>query len=125
MATVLLVVAMTLTVKVLGWAAHDRRTAERRERAVVEAANVMERISAQPFEQLTPELAGRVTLSEAARESLPGAELAVDLQSGDGTGPAGLAAKRIAVRLRWRGRSGSWEAPVRLTSWKFARRPEP
>ena len=34
MATVLLMIGMTLTVKVLGWVALERRAAERRQRAV-------------------------------------------------------------------------------------------
>jgi hypothetical protein len=108
-------VAMTLTLKVLGWVALERRSAERRQRALFEVANVMERITAYPFEDVTPDLARRITLSETARAMLPDAELA--LQIGDGAQAAGRAARRIAIRLRWRGSSGEWEAPVRLTSW--------
>ena len=122
MAIVLLTIAMSLTVNVLGWAAHDGRAAERRERAVVEVANLMERITADRFDQVTPELAARLTLSETTRESLPDPELSIELGDGDRTATAGLAAKRIVIRLRWRGKSGSWEAPVRLTSWIFGRR---
>jgi hypothetical protein len=115
MATVLLMIAMTLVVKVLGWVAHERRSAERRQRALLEVANVMERITAYPFEQVTPDLARRFTLSEAARGLLPDAELAVDLR--DDPPEAVRGARRIAIRLRWRGSSGLWDAPVRLTSW--------
>jgi len=115
MATVLLMIAMTLTVKVLGWVALERRSAERRQRAVMEVANVMERITAYPFEEVNSTLARRITLSETARASLPDSELALDVS--EGARAAGRAAKRIAVRLRWRGRSGLWDAPVRLTSW--------
>jgi len=115
MATVLLMIAMTLTVKVLGWVALERRAAERRQRAVIEVANVMERITAYPFEEVTPALARRITLSETARQRLPDAELALDVS--DGAPVAGRAARRIAIRLRWRGSAGEWDAPVRLTSW--------
>jgi hypothetical protein len=117
MATVLVTIAMTLTVRVLGWVALERRGAERREQAVVEVANLMERITAYPFEEVTPDLAGRLTLSEAARRSLPDPELAVDVSGVDHASAQGLAAKRIAIRLRWRGTTGEWVAPVRLTSW--------
>ena len=57
MAMVMLAIAMTLTVKVLGSVAMERRSSERRERAVIEVANVMERITAHPFEEVTPDLA--------------------------------------------------------------------
>ena len=115
MAAVLLMIGMTLTVKVLGWVALERRSAERRQRAVMEVANVMERITAYPFEEVNSTLARRITLSESARRFLPDAELALDVS--DRAPVAGLAAKRIAVQLRWRSRSGEWSVPVRLTSW--------
>jgi len=115
MATVLLMIAMTLTVKVLGSVALERRASERRQRAVLEVANLMERITAYPFEEVTGDLAGRMALSPAARQSLPDSELAVGVV---GSEPgAGRSAKLIAIKLRWRARDGEWEAPVRLTSW--------
>jgi len=115
MATVLLLITMTLTVKVLGWVAHERRSAERRQRALMEVANVMERITAYPFDEVTPGLARRFKLSETARELLPESELALDVR--DGAPAEGRTARRIAIRLRWRGTTGEWDAPVRLTSW--------
>jgi len=115
MATVLLMIAMTVTVRVLGWVALERRAAERRQRALIEVANVMERITAYPFEEVTPELVRRMTLSEPARRLLPDSELVLDVK--DGAGAGGRTARRIAIRLRWRGRGGEWDAPVRLTSW--------
>jgi Tfp pilus assembly protein PilV len=121
MATVILMIAMSLTVKVLGWVALERRAAERRQRALMEVANVMERIAAYPFDEVTPELTRRITLSTTAGQSLPESDLSVDVTNSDPG--AGRSAKRIAVRLRWKGRSGEWEAPVRLTSWLERRRP--
>jgi hypothetical protein len=121
MATVMLMIAMSLTVKVLGWVALERRVAERRQRAVLEVANVMERITAYPFEEVTPDLTRRITLSTTAGQSLPDSDLVVDVTNSDPG--AGRSAKRIAIRLRWKGRSGEWDAPVRLTSWIERRRP--
>jgi hypothetical protein len=121
MATVMLVIAMSLTVKVLGWVALERRAAERRRRAVLEVANVMERITAYPFEEVTPDLTRRITLSTTAGQSLPESDLVVEVTNSDPG--AGRSAKRIAIRLRWKGRSGEWDAPVRLTSWIERRRP--
>ena len=48
MAAVLLMIAMTLTVKVIGLRRLERRASERRQRALFEVANVMERITAHP-----------------------------------------------------------------------------
>jgi hypothetical protein len=120
MAAVLLMIAMTLTVKVLGLVATERRGTERRQRALVEVANLMERITAYPFDEVTPELGGRLTLSPTGRQSLPDSELKVDVVGSEPA--AGRSAKRIAIRLRWRGSDGEWVAPVRLTSWIERRR---
>ena len=123
MAAALLMIAMALTVKVLGLVAIERRGSERRQRAIVEVGNLMERITAHPFEEVTPQLAARMTLSPAVRQSLPESELAIDV-AGSEPG-AGRTARRIAIRLRWRGPGGEWAAPVRLTTWIEQRRQGP
>jgi Tfp pilus assembly protein PilV len=115
MAAVLLMIAMTLTVKVMGYAGIERRATERRQRALYEVANLMERITAHRFDEVTGGLAQRMTLSDEARRTLPDPELVVDVA--DTEPGAGRKAKRIGISLRWRGRSGEWERPVRLTSW--------
>jgi hypothetical protein len=115
MATVLLMIVMTLTLKVMGFVALERRATDRRQRATLEVANLMERITAYDFDEVTPELAKGMKLSPTLAQSLPDSELAVDVAPGQ-PGP-GRSAKRIAIKLRWRGRDGEWVAPVRLTSW--------
>jgi hypothetical protein len=115
MATVMVMIAMTLTIKVLGYVGSQRRAAEHRQRAVQEAGNVLERITAYPYDEITAERARQMVLAPSAQPSLPGAELSVAVaeeQPG-----AGRSAKRIAVRLRWHGRSGEWE------TWVERRRP--
>jgi Tfp pilus assembly protein PilV len=114
-ATAMLIIGMSLAVKVLGYAALQRRSAEQRQRALQEVANVMERITADPFDEVTPERARAMSISPSATSSLPGAELAVEVTPSQPG--AGRSARRIAVRLRWRNRAGEWEAPVRLTTW--------
>ena len=123
MSAVMLAIVMTLTVKVLGFAGQQRRSADHRQRAVLEVANVMERITADPFDEITAERARRFSISPATAGSLSGSELAIDVTE-EQPGP-GRSAKRIAIRLRWKGRSGEWEAPVRLTTWIERRRPAP
>ncbi len=120
MGTVLLIIIMTIAVNVMRVAAHERGAAERRQRAVLEAGNVMERITAFAFDEVTPEQARRITLAESARQALPGSELTLDVTTIDGA--VDRTAKRITLRLRWHDRAGMWEAPVRLTSWIERRR---
>lgn len=116
-AAVLLGVAMTATVQILGWVAAERRSLERRQCAAQEAANLMERLAARPWNRLSPAEVRDVALSEPARRLLPGAELTVAVDEPSRTGP--VASKRIALRIRWRNRAGGWDAPVRLSSWTF------
>ena len=111
----MLAVAMTLTVQMLGLAARQRRESDHRQRATLEAANLMERLAAGPFDEITPERARGLSRSTAAPAGLTGAEWTVEVKD-EAPGP-GRSARRIAVRLRWKGRSGEWEAPVRLTTW--------
>lgn len=113
-AVFLLAVSMILTVRVLGWVASERRAGERRQCATREAANVMERLAALPWERVTADTAKSLTFSDTARQSLPSGELDVTVDE-----PAGSDAKRMSVRVRWRNRGGEWDAPVRLTAWKF------
>jgi prepilin-type N-terminal cleavage/methylation domain-containing protein len=117
MAALMLGIAMTVTVQLAGWVAAERRSAGRRGRAVQEAANVMERLAALPWDRLTPETAADASLSPAARQALPGGELKADVAAHDEDGGS----RRIRVQVRWRDRSGKFEAPVRLTSWVYHR----
>lgn len=114
-AAAMIAAAMVMTVKVLGYAAHQRREAEHRQRALLEASNIMERITAVPYEEVTPEKTQGYIISPVSAALLPGLELNVNIQE-QGASPD-RPVKRIAVRLRWKGRSGEWEAPVRLTTW--------
>jgi hypothetical protein len=113
--SIMLVIVMGMTVKILGWVALSRRAAERREQAVLEAANTMERLAARPFDEVTPTLASQCTLGAKTLAFLPGAELKVDVTETQ-PGPGRLS-KRIAIQLRWRDRGGEYVTPVRLTSW--------
>ena len=108
----LLAVALTLVVQTVSAVAAQRRSVERRQWAVEEVANQMERLAATPWDRLTPEHARGVSLSETARRLLPHAELAVALDD-DTDGDV----RKVGIRLRWRERSEVWSSPVRLTVW--------
>lgn len=124
-ATVVLMIVMGMTVRVLSTVAQERRAAFERQRGVLEAGNLMERITAHPFDQVTPEFVGKISVSDRARSSLRDCELAIQVAEGDKPAARGVAAKRVMIRLRWKGRSGQWQAPVRLTSWIEPGRPRP
>ena len=53
-ATVVLMIVMGMTVKVLSTVAHERRAARNASGACSKSANLMERITALPFDQVTP-----------------------------------------------------------------------
>lgn len=115
-AAVALAIAMATTLQVVGWAAAERRTVQRRERAVREATRALERLTARPWDALTPGSLAAEHLAPPAESALPGGRLDARVAEAD----AG-AARRITVEVRWTGRGGMPEAPVRLTAWVYRR----
>jgi prepilin-type N-terminal cleavage/methylation domain-containing protein len=116
-ATLLAAMAMTLTVQMLAWSGIERRAVGRRERALQEAANLMERFTALPYRAVTEQKAKTLSLSSEALDALPAAALEMKVTS-ESTEPA---AKRVQIEIRWNGRSGEREAPVRLSAWVYDR----
>ena len=114
---ILAVTAMTVTVQLVGWVAAERRAALRRERALLEAGNLLERLAARPWEVLgtDPAHPPAVSLPESTRAVLPGASVAVEVHAVEGP----VASKRVAVVIRWRDGTGTFEAPVRLVTWVY------
>jgi len=111
----LLVFGMVMTLQLLRWTADERRSAERRGWALQEAANVMERLSAAPFDSLNEEATTALSkMSAPALEVLPGGRIFVSVND---VKVEKLAMKRISLELHYRGSSGREEAPVRLTAW--------
>lgn len=111
----LLVAMMTICLQMLGTTTAQHRAIENQQTAIQEAANLMERLSTRSWDELTPQGVKEVQLSEQARASLPGGELEIEL-----TGPPDEPqAKRIAVLLRWKDRTGKFTRSVRLVAWKY------
>jgi hypothetical protein len=121
MSGAMLMIAMALTVKVLGWVGLERKVWDRRQWAAQEAANLMEEVTSRPFEEVNAESTKKLALSPEARRLLPDAELKLEIGENDQAGGAG--SKRVALQLRWHNRSGEWDAPVRLVSWIYRGRP--
>ena len=121
MTGLLLAIAMVATMKVVGWIALDRRASERRERAVLEASNLLERITATPWDDLKPESFRSLRVSDSANAFLAGPTLDVQIVGLDDA----PARKKISVEVRWRDRSGRTESPVRLVACPIAGRRRP
>jgi hypothetical protein len=115
MAAVVLMIGMALTVKIVGFVASERRQTELRQRAILEVGNLMERLTGYPYQDISAELARKLSQPETTGQKLRGSELTVDVTESEIK--PGRFSKRIAIRLRWRNRAGQWDAPVRLTSW--------
>ena len=116
-ALVVLAATMSIIVPVVGTLVICRQNAEKRHWAVQETSNIMERITSQVWEQVTPESVQNLQLSEQAREMLPQGKLnvRVEVELDDS------AAKRVTAVVSWRTMEDALQ-PVRLTAWIYRRR---
>ncbi len=71
-AMVILTVALVAIAQTLGMVAQQRRESERRLWAMQAAANLMEHIAVQPFDQITAESVAELKLPEELQTALPG-----------------------------------------------------
>ena len=83
--------------------------------AIQESANIMERVSAMPWTELTSEAVAEMELSPEAQQSLSGATLAIEVGQPEGE----PAAKRVTVVIRWPDREGRPDHKVRLVGWRY------
>ncbi len=114
-AGIVLGVVMTVSLQLLAATSRQQRYAERRQLAAEELANLMERLSAAPYETLDGAAQESWTLSDAVTAHLRDAELGIDIQStGDDLG-----GKQISLSLRWRDAGDVMVTPVRLTTWVY------
>ena len=115
-AAAFIVVAMaTMLVQFLAAAGRQRRAADQHQAAMQEAANLMERICAQPFEAIGPDTATRMQLAEHLHAVLPGARLDVEATPS----PGDPQVRRIVVTVHSASDDGSPRRPVRLVAWKY------
>jgi hypothetical protein len=116
-AGVLLLAVMMLCVRYFAVTATQRRALDHRQAALVEAANIMERITARPWSDLTAEGLAKISISPETKLALPDGELKIDLADED----AKPEAKRITVTIRWQDDQGQWSQTVRLAAWRYRR----
>jgi len=113
-----LAVMMAVSMQLLGVIACERKAASRRQTAVREAGNLMQRVSALPWEKLDRQALDELSLSETAAAELPHAELEATIE--DESSPSvETKSKRIGISIRWRDSHGQPVAPVRLTAWRY------
>jgi hypothetical protein len=98
----------------------QRRAAEQRAIATQEAANLIERVSALPWSEVTPERVAEMRMTPATQHTLDGATANVSVTTE--AGPA--AAKHVRVEIGWDDASPRAGAPVRLHAWLFETRGE-
>jgi hypothetical protein len=122
LSVLLLLAAMNITVKVLGWVGSERRAADRRQWALQEVSNLLERLSAEPFERVSVARAKELTDESHAGRTLPDAAWEVGVID-ESASP--VKCKRVTAVLRWKDRSGGWDGPVCLTSWVYRGRKSP
>lgn len=114
-AGILLAVMLTVSLQFFRATAAQRRGLQARRTAVEEVANVMERLSARPWEELTVENLGQMEPSPEAQQALPGSELEIEVLPTEG-GPEG---ERITVTLRWPAGPAQPDRSVRLVAWRY------
>jgi Tfp pilus assembly protein PilE len=112
-AIVLLAALTTLVAQIVAWSAAERRASLRREIALAEAANTMERLAASDSQSLKPHAATEMPLSQTAIEMLPSGRLTSEIQAAAGSSDG----KRVVIEVSWLNQAGEQEMPVRLVTW--------
>ena len=103
----------TLVAQIVAWSAVERRSTQRREIALAEAANAMERLAAGDSQLLKSHPTTEIPLSPTAKEMLPSGKLTSEIQEPKDP----LDGKRIVIEVSWLNQAGEPEIPVRLVTW--------
>lgn len=118
MAVVLLLAAMALAVRLVYLVGLEQRAGDRRAWALQTVANLAERAESEPFDAVTRDRLLVLAKSLGAADRLPSAEWSTEVSD---TQVGATSAKRLRLRLRWKGTKGEWDAPARLTTWIYRR----
>lgn len=110
---VLLTTVFMIVVPAVYWVHREQRQTEQRQVAIVEVENLMERVAALPFPQITQSAVEKYALSEGALRQLPEPDLKIQIR--DTREQPRM--KKIQIRLGWQDQRGLKVQPVRLTSW--------
>jgi hypothetical protein len=113
----LLGVAVSVIVPVIGRTNAHRRTSDRRELAIQTAGNLLERFSTRGWGEITQDAANEIALPSETAALLPEPSLAIIVVPSASEPPA----KRITVAIDWTNRAGDRVPPARLTRYVFQR----
>jgi hypothetical protein len=114
-ASVLVGALLVVCTELLTAASARRLAADQRNCALLELGNAMERATARPWDELTPETLARERLSAWAERRLPAARLTIEVAAEGGPPNA----KRITAAIQWEDRARRQVVPQRLTAWKY------
>jgi prepilin-type N-terminal cleavage/methylation domain-containing protein len=112
-AVAMLAVLLGSSVQMIRALGTQQLAAARRAMAIQTVQAVTEQLTNLPWDELSPEAAGKLTLPEAAQLYLPGAALSAAVE--DANQP--VESKRLSVELRWNAPNGQPAVPLRLTTW--------
>ena len=111
----LLATLMVVCLQLLTASAAQRRIADQRQLAVLEVENVMERLAARPWSELTQTTAARQRLSPSISRRLSGEELKIEVSDS----PTDPNVKRIAVSIAWPPTAARPLSPVKIVTWRY------
>jgi len=107
-------VVVAAAIPTLAWIGRERQFSRQRQAAQLEVGNLMERLTALEWNELTPERGAQTALSPSLREQIPDAKLTVAV-----TDDTALEARRVLIELRWEVVPGRPAPPVRLVTWVY------
>lgn len=114
-AAAILTTLAAVCAQMLAASAQQNRMLQDRRAAINEAANVMERLFVQSWDQLTPDNAAQAALGDEFLKALPGGRLRVEVS----TAPDSPLSKQIVVRIEWTDAPDRPPYSVRLSAWKY------
>lgn len=120
-AAAMLLATLTVVVGLLSTVARQRQTARWHARALLETDNILERLTAEPYAELTSERVEAMNLDSQIAERLP--QGAVEVRIDEEAGPPER--KRIAVEITWRHPRSDQQQRYRLATWIYAQEGQP
>lgn len=117
-ASIVLGALMVATLQMLAWQNVQRRVLDTRQVALAEASRILDRLTWESWDRLTPERVQLESFSAKAASSFNSAALKITLtESNEGQ----LQAKRLQVEISWP-RAQAGLRPVRLVAWRYRQR---
>lgn len=120
-AAALLAGALTAVVSLLTSVARQRQAASWQAQAVIETDNILERLTAEPYDALSGEHIATMSVSDSVAERLPHGAAEARIVEESGPPPR----KRIEVEISWRGPRSEQTRRHRVVTWVYAQEDRP